>query len=123
MMSITLIWTHYALFRDSDMSISKINNECWGGQKFKNQAIPLIITIISILAPTQLSYAPAFLFFFFLQFMMKISGGKGVNKMCCKELFPVISWLGNVNTHKCKNECNPSTNTPCNAKMKHLIST
>ena len=64
MMSITLIWTHYALFRDSDMSISKINNECWGGQKFKNQAIPLIITIISILAPTQLSYAPAFLFFF-----------------------------------------------------------
>lgn len=64
MMSITLIWIHYALFRGSDMSISKINNGCWGGQNFRNQAIPLIITIISLLAPTQLSYAPIFPFFF-----------------------------------------------------------
>ena len=43
--------------------------------------------------------------------------------MCCKELFPVIFWLGNVNTHNRKNECNQSTNTPCNAKTKHLMST
>ena len=68
MMSITLIWIHYALFRGSDMSISKINNRCWGGQNFRNQAIPLIITIISLLAPTQLSYAPTFLFFSFFFF-------------------------------------------------------
>lgn len=34
-----------SLSQDSEMSICKLHNGCWGPQRFRNQIIPLIITI------------------------------------------------------------------------------